>query len=177
MGRNKSILSPRLRVNRTTPLVLSTTWQDVAFNGTSPRNANTFGKDPVTGRNMVFYDTATNLFRFYEIYDMNYGVTLYLNISSTVVSTGLTVQYRLLVPNGGGAGVNTSFPFPESVGYADVGYVGMKLGSMMLPAVPIAMYLSGPIKTNGIKLQLRISDTIIGIGNITVNEAIALIQQ
>jgi len=174
---NKSITSPRLRVNKTTNLTLSTTWQDIVFNGTSQVNTNTFGKDPVSGNPMVWYDSANNLFRFYEQYDQNYQVTLYLKMTTTVVSTGMSVHYRLVVPNGGGAGVDTYFPFPDTDGYADVGYVALKLGSVLHPTTPIAMYLSPSIKANGIKLQLRLSDAIIGVGNITLNHAIALIQQ
>lgn len=174
---NKTIISPRLRVNKSTNLNLSTTWQDIVFDGTSPINTNTFGKDPVSGNNMVHYDSANNLFRFYEQYDINYQVTLYLKMTTTVVSTGMSVQYRLVVPNGGGAGVNTYFPFPDTDGYADVGYVALKLGSVLHPTVPIAMYLSQGVKTNGIKLQLRLSEAIVGMGTITLNHAIALIQQ
>jgi len=173
----QGVNQPRLRVSRTTDLVLSTTWQTVILNGVEPLNVNTFGKDPNSNNPLVHYDTANSLFRFYEQYDVNYNVTLYMKVTSTIVGTGVTLQYRMVVPNGGGAGVDTSFPFPTSGGYADITYVAMKVGAVMNIERPISMYLSNSIRNNGVRFQLRLSDTLLGVGNITVNNTAVLIQQ
>lgn len=173
----KGVNQPRLRVNRSAGLSLTTAWQDVAFTGTSNVNVNTFGKDPASNNPLVHYDTSTNLFRFYEQYDINYNVTMYIKTTATIVGTGTTMQYRLVVPNGGGQGVDSSFPFPDADGYADIANVAMKIGGVMHTPVIIPMYLSNNIRTNGVKLQLRLSEALVGIGNVTVNHIAILIQQ
>jgi len=168
--------APRLRVSRTSDLVLSTTWQTVVLNGNEAVNVNSFGIDPVSGKPLVNYDTATNLFRFYQQYDVNYNVTLYMKVTAGIVGTGVTLQYRMVVPNGGGQGVDTYFPFPTSGGYADITYVSMKLGTMNIER-PVSMYLSNAIRNNGVRFQVRLSDILVGVGNITMNNCAVLIQQ
>lgn len=173
---NKSILSPRLRVNKTTPLVLTANWQDVVFDGTSPYNVNTFGNDS-EGRKMVTYTSNPNKFMFYELYDQNYQVNFFAKTTATIVSTGVMMQYRLVIPNGISQGNDMYFPFPDGDGFADLAFVSVKLGAVNHIATPIPMYLNSTIKANGVRMQVRLSDSLVGIGSITLNNAILLIQQ
>lgn len=173
----EGINQPRLRVNRSASLTLSNTWQDVVFNGTSAFNVNTFGNDPVSNVPVVMYSATNNLFRFYEQYDKNMEATLYVRTASTMVTTGLLLQYRIVVPNGSGAGQDLYFPFPDADGLADIGSVGIKVGNINHNEVPIALYIGQPIRANGFKVQMRLSETILGIGNIQVTYAAMLIRE
>jgi len=173
---NNAINEPRLRINRTASLSLSTTWQDVVFNGTSSYNINTYGKEPVTGNPMVYYDSATNLIRFYEQYDKNFNITLYLSTIATLISTRATLQYRFVIPNGISAGVDSYFPFPDSNSWADIGEVTITALQINHAAESIPLYLTNTIRTNGIKLQLRLSNSLITLGTASLTTAILLIQ-
>lgn len=173
---NKTITSPRLRVNKTSNLQLTQNWQDVVFDGVSAFNVNTFGNDS-EGRKMVTYTTSPNKFMFYELYDQNYQVHFFAKTTATLVSTGVMLQYRLVIPNGLGQGVDSYFPFPDGDGFADLAFVALKVGSVNHISMPIPMYLNSVIKANGVRLQVRLSEALVGIGNITLNNAIILIQQ
>lgn len=172
----EGVKQPRLRANKTTSLNLTTTFQDVIFNGTSDYNINSFGKDPVSGNNIVWYDVANNLFRFYDKVDKNYSVTLYVSTTATLISTGNTIQYRIVIPNGIGVGQNLNFPFPDNGGFSDLGYVALKTGTVNHNAEPIAIYVNDQVRQNGLRIQVRLSTTLIGIGNVTVDNAAILIQ-
>lgn len=167
---------PRIRVNRTIGVNLTNSWQDIVFNGTSTYNVNSFGIDTSSGNKMINYDSATNLFKFYNIYDTNYNLTLFLKITSTVVSTGTTIQYRFVIPNGNGAGQDVYFPFPDTDGYADLAGLALKIGAVNHTVAPLPLYLNNMIRTNGIKFQMRL-DATLAIGTITLNNAAVLIQE
>jgi len=173
---NNAINEPRLRINRTTSLTLSTSWQDVVFNGTSPYNVNTYGKEPTTGNPMVYYDSVTNLIRFYEQYDKNFNITLYLSTLATLISTRATLQYRFVIPNGISTGVDFYFPFPDSNSWTDIGEVTITAAQINHAAESIPLYLTNNIRNNGIKLQLRLSNSLITLGTASLTTAILLIQ-
>lgn len=170
---------PRLRVNRTASLALTTTWQTIDFNGTSTYNVNTFGKDPVSGNNLVWWDSANQLMRFYEQYDRNYKLEFYANTITTILTTKASLQYRLVVPNGVSPGVDIYFPFPElgaSGAYADVGEVTLLATGVSHGVNPQSLYLIDAIRTNGVKLQLRLSNNLFTLGTCTLTSCNLLIQ-
>lgn len=171
-----SIPQPRLRASKSTPLVLTTAWQDIVFDGNSELNTNLFPKNQAN-INIVNYDAVTNLFKFYDPLAANYRTTLYPRVTASVAGQGTTLQYRLVVPNGGGVGIDSSFPYPDSDGFADMYYVGLKGGQVYRMPVDIPMYLTDKIRINGIKLQMRISEALNGNGVVTLNEIAVLIQQ
>lgn len=172
----EGVKQPRLRVNKTTSLNLTTSWQDVVFNGTSTYNTNTFGIDPVSGNKMLYYDSANNLFKFYDKVDKNYSFTFYVSTTATLISTGNTIQYRMVIPNGISAGVDLYFPFPDSGGYSDLSYIALKTGTVNHNAEPIAVYINDQVRTNGLKVQVRLSSALVGIGAVTMDNAAMLIQ-
>lgn len=175
-AQNPTVLEPRLRMNRTTSLVLSTTWQTVDFNGTSPYNINTFGKDPVSSNSLVWWDATNKLFKFYNQYAKNYSGTFYVTTTATILTTKATIQYRIAIPNGISAGVDLYAPFPDTQAqaYGDIGDVTI-LSSMQHVSQPIEIVADNLIKTNGCYIQVRLSN-IIPLGTVTMNNAVILIK-
>ncbi len=175
-AQNTTVLEPRLRMNRSASLVLSTTWQTVDFNGTSTYNVNTFGKDPVSTNSLIWWDSTNKLFRFYNQYAKNYVVTFYVTTTATVLSTRATIQYRIVIPNGISVGVDLYTPFPDTQAqaYSDIGDVTI-LSSMQHKAENIGIYADNLLKTNGCYIQVRLSN-LVPLGTVTLNNAIILIQ-
>lgn len=168
---------PRIRVNRTASLALSTTWQRIDFNGTSQYNVNTFGKDPVSGNQMITWNAVDKLFRFYNKIDTNY--LMFLNVTTTVtaVATPASLRLRFVIPNGISPGVPNYFPFPEEGGYIDIGAVTLlAIGMSTKMAIPIPLYLENSIRANGIGVEMCISNSLLLLGVCTLNNATLLIQ-
>lgn len=147
------ITQPRLRVNRSASLSLSTNWQKIDFNGTSSRNINTFGKDPVSGNPMVMWDSNAKLFRLYDI-DQNMLCFLNMTTTTSLLTVRATLQYRCVIPNGISAGVNDYFPFPEEGGYADAMEVTILAAAMNHNVQQIPFYLQDTIRSNGFWIVL-----------------------
>lgn len=168
MLNNTTIQQPRLRVNRTASLQLNTTWQDIDFNGTSNQNINTFGVANVeTGLKTVYYDPVTKLFRFTGDYDWNFNIQLYPATSTNLITLRSVLQMRCVVPNGVSPGVDYYFPYPEggsTTAYMDIGEVTLLANGINHPAVNISTYASTLIRTNGFKIQLRLSNSLISLG-------------
>jgi|GEM_PF-5689843 len=173
-AQNYSVAEPRMRVNRTASLTLSTSWQTLAFNGTSTLNFNTYGMNPATGTQMVSYNTTSNVFRVYGEYDKNILVQLFFNTTTTAIAVGTTMQYRFIIPNGGGAGVDTYFPFPENGGYGEIASVGLATVGMNSISSPLAVYANSAVRTNGFYIQVRLSNTVT-LGSSTINSAACVI--
>lgn len=172
---DNGIIEPRIRLNRTAPLNVTTTWQDVDFNGTSQANTNTFGKDPVSGNNMVWYNPTTKLFRFYEPYDTNYLIRLDFETTTNLLTLRATLQYRFVVPNGTSAGVDYYFPFSDGVGYADAYEVTVLATTMAHNSLVIPTFVENRIRNNGFKLQVRLSNSLVTLGTCTLNSSAILI--
>lgn len=167
---------PRLRVNKTTDLVLTTNWQTVDFNGISTFNVNTFGKDS-NGNPMVFYDPSTKLFKFMGDSDMNLMAFFFVRTSATLITTRSNLQYRLVIPNGGGPGVDTYFPFPDAGGYCDLAEITVLVGAMVNNRTePIPLYVTQAVRTNGFRIEVRLSNALITLGIATLHNATFLIQ-
>jgi len=169
------ITEPRIRVNRSAALVLSNAWQDIDFNGTSAQNANTFGKDTISGKPMVWYDQSTKLFRFYNLYDKNYIFRMDPATTATLLTTRATLQYRLVVPNGVSAGVDFYIPFSDDGGYGDISEVTIISTTMLHKSVILPIFVENKIKTNGFKVQMKLSNSLITLGVCTLNSVSVLI--
>lgn len=79
---NQEVATPRLRVNKTTSMTLTTSYQDVILNGTSPFNLNSFTTIPGESNPSVWYDPATGLFRFTANTDHNYSLGISTSMSA-----------------------------------------------------------------------------------------------
>lgn len=169
------IVEPRIRVNRSTSLALTTSWQDIDFNGTSSANSNTFGKNPETGNNMVWYDSSTKLFRFYDVYDKNYIIRLDPSTISTLITVRSVLQYRFVIPNGVSAGVDYYFPYSDDGGYGDIGEVTIISVNTNHRSLVLPIFVENKIRNNGFKLQLRLSNTLVTLGTCTLNSIALLI--
>lgn len=166
----------RLRVNRTASLSLSTTWQKIDFNGTSLYNVNTFGKDPSSQNQIVSWDSTLKQFRFYDKNDQNFLLFVNLMTTTNLISTRASLQLRLVIPNGGGAGVNSYFPFPEEGGMVDVGEATLVATSPVRMSIPIPLYLDHNMRSNGFWIELKLSNTLVVLGVATLNNCSLLIQ-
>jgi len=173
-AQNYSVAEPRMRVNRSTNLTLSTSWQTLIFNGTSTANFNTYGVNSDTGTQMISYNTTSNLFRVYGEYDKNITVQLFFTTLTTAISIGTTMQYRFVIPNGTSPGVDSYFPFPDNGGYGEIASLGLATIGMNSNSIPLPVYANAAIRTNGFYIQVRLSNTIT-LGSSTLNSAACVI--
>jgi len=169
---------PRLRVNRTATLNITTAWQRVVFSGTSAFNVNTYGKDPISGNQMIMWDSASNIFRFYNKNDQNYIVFFNAVTTTNLITTRATLRYRFAIPNGVSAGVPLYFPFPDtqSTAYVDAGEVTLLAGGVNHNVSPLPLYVNDIIRTNGLYMEIQLSNSLITLGTCTLNSCDLLIQ-
>lgn len=155
----------RMRVERNvTPITLSTTWQRVIFNDPNPLNLNTFPTE-ASGKQTVSWDAANGLFLFNATEDRNYTVDIdvQLDVSSVITallgSNVLRFQWRFVIPNGIGAGVPFTFPFPGSDGASGYAEAANAVGLMAAQRVSISrnIYATQIMRTNGLGIDLRLS--------------------
>lgn len=165
-----------MRVNRSTDLILTTTFQTVVFNGTSTYNINTYGINPASGNRMVWYDTATDLFKFIGEYDKNVQFQLFVRTTTPLITTAASMQYRLSIPNGISAGVDLNIPFPDDGGYGDLIELTKFSFSTHNLTTPLSLYINNAIRTNGFKVQVRLSNNLATLGTATINSASVVIQ-
>ncbi len=171
-------IQPRLRVNRSSVMAITTTWQKLDFSGTSSVNVNTFGKDPVTGNSMVMWDTSAKLFKFYEQNDQNYDCSLFLSTTTNLITVRATIQYRCVVPNGGGAGIPSYFPFPDdSTPYVDIAEATLLATQVNHKVEKIPLYLNSVLRANGFWIELKLSNSLVTLGTCNLNNAALLIQR
>lgn len=171
-------LQPRLRVNKTATLNIDTTWRKIVFDGTSTFNANTFGKN-ASGKQMVEWDPTASTngqFKFYDQIEQNYICFLSPVTTTTLITTRATLQYRCVIPNGGGAGINTYFPYPDQGGYVDASEVTLLTSAMLHQLQPFPLYLNQNIRTNGFWIEVKLSNSLITLGVCTLNSCSFLIQ-
>lgn len=163
------ILAPRLRVNRSATMTITTTFQRIDFSGSSALNLNSFPNLGVTP--MVSYDSVNKLFKFNHDNGRDYNYTSVFGAKTTV--TILTVlsslQYRFVIPNGVSAGVDFYFPYPDSVGYADLGVITAVTDTALNPAV-LPIYTNTAMRTNGVGIDVRISTPLALTATCTSND-------
>lgn len=147
---------PRLRVDRSEPLALSTDWQRLAFTGTSAGNVNTF---PVTtGVPLVEWDA--DLFRFHATADRDYTMTFFYRVTGAVAQA--TVQARLVVPNA------ITFPFPETVQRVDLCRVAV--GEEWADFREISVYANAALRAYGLAVEMRCT-----AGSPVLNECVTMV--
>lgn len=165
---NTSVGDPRLRVNKTTSMTLSTTPQTVNFNGTSPYNTNTFTVLPGQSTPSVWYDPSTQLFNFTSNNDKNYNLYLTTSIVanqllSTLNLTSASLRMRLYIPSP----TPVTFPGPDVGGYIDLGAVN--LTGQRNDYQPVAVFANSLIRQYGFQVQLYLSNAV--LGTVTLNGA------
>lgn len=154
-----------MRVSRSSALTLTTTFQKVDFNGTSTYDINTFGNDPTTGNNLVSWDATNKLFKFYDLNDKNYNIIIYFGTSATLLTTPTNLRYRFTVPNGISGGTDLHFPFPDTVGYEDI--LPISFTSPNNRSHSTTIYLNPAIRTNGLYMEVCLSNTNLGTNTLT----------
>jgi len=168
-------LQPRLRVSRSAALNITTTWQKVVFDGSSAFNVNTFGKNSA-GKQMVEWDNTAGKFNFYDAIDQNYVCFLSPVTTTTLITTRATLQYRCVIPNGGGTGVNSYFPYPDQGGFVDAAEATLLTSTMLHQLQPFPLYLNANIRSNGFWIEVKLSNSLITLGVCTLNSCSFLIQ-
>lgn len=165
---NTDVSSPRLRVNRTAGLNITTTAQRLDFNGTSPYNLNSY---PIMeGETMpsVYYDASTKLFKFTTNYDKNYSLVLSVSITASVLLSTLNLtsamlRAQLFIPSS----PSTTFPLPDSGGYVDicpVNIVGQQNQQITIP-----FFSNNQIRENGFGVNIWLSASV--LGTVTLNSS------
>jgi hypothetical protein len=173
---NYSVSEPRLRVYRSASLNLSTTWQTIVFGASDTYNINTYGINPATGNNMIWYDTGTNLFKVEGQYDRNLTFQLFPATTTNLITTQATLQMRIVIPNGVSPGVDLYVPYTSSGGYVDLASVTILTSTVYHPLVSISLPAGNAIRTNGFYVQLRLSNALITLGTCVLNNCAATIQ-
>lgn len=169
---------PRLRVSRIATLAMTTSWQKIDFSAGvgDSLNVNTFGNNS-SGVPMVTWDTTNKLFKFNHLEDVNYTGFLFNATTTTLITTRATLQMRCVIPNGGGAGIDSYFPFGGQGNYSDIKEVTILAAVQQNNGVePVPLYANSNIRTNGFWIELRLSNSLITLGTCTLNYAAFLIQ-
>lgn len=176
-AQNNTVPEGILRLTATNPITLSTTWQKVDFNGTVGvgQNRNTYGKDPVTGNNTVWWDSTNKLFRIYDQYDKNYQITFFpITTTTGLLTTRATIQYRIVIPNGVSAGVPLYAPYSDvqSQAYVDIGEVTLLLGGVQHSPSSLGLQVGALTRTNGFYIEVRLSNAVLGSAALSANSYI-----
>jgi len=171
-----SVIKPRIRVDRSTNLSLTTSWQKVVFDGTSLLNTNTFGEDPTEELQMIVWDDVDELFRFYDKIDQDYLVYFNATTTTDLVSVRATLRYRFVIPDGGGIGIDTYFPFEENGGFVDAGEVTVLTVAVNHNFTPLLLGLNETIRDNGCYLEVKLSNALATLGTCTIDNCDLLIR-
>lgn len=160
----------RLRVNRSAAMSLSTAWQTVQFTGGSTLNGNWFPS--VGGVKMVYYDTGTDLFMFSSPNNKDRHYALQFNVSAVtnLVTTRANIQYRFIIPNGISPGIDLAFPNPDGVGFADLIEATVIANTVFSKQEQQHIYTNSALRANGLKLQLRLSQSLITLGTCVTSD-------
>lgn len=163
----QSSADPRLIVSRTTPLVLTTTFQELVYNGTEAgKTMNTYGKDPISGKFLFDYNVGTNLFTYNDVYPHNFNLLFEFETLSTIISTRASLQLRIQIPNGLGAGVPLNFPFENQGGFTDVYDVTLFNTNFKNKPFTLPLYIGDALKLNGFKIFVRLNTNTVGVTSI-----------
>lgn len=150
---NQTVPAPRLRINRTAALPLTTSWQRINFDGTAPFNINSFPP------NTVAYNTTTRLLTFNSTVDQNYTLQFYYHLTSTLGAGQfpLSVSFRGVIP----APTPIYLPFPEGRGYMDLDIMSSNYGSYL----NITLFASTQIRQYGFGLEMKTNRTPISLAS------------
>lgn len=174
---NYTVPEPRFRANRTANLTLTTSWQTVDFNGTSSFNVNTFATIDGAGTRMVSWDSTNKLLKFNGDYDRNYAISFFVTTSTNLITTRSILQVRFVVPNGVSPGVDLIFPFPDdATPLVDMGEVTLLAGGVRHIPLNLDLYSNAAIRTNGVRVEVRLSNSLITLGVSNMTSASILIQ-
>lgn len=169
-------VSSYLRVDRTASLALTTAWQQVLFTGTSPQNVNTLPK--VAGVPMVRYDDATGLFLFTEQNTgiaRNYVIQFGISAQTTLVTTRANLQYQFEIPSGNGYATALQFPFPVTAKAGDLMEATVIQSATFSRQETQPIYTNPQLLANGLKLNVRLSNSLITLGSCTTSDIFLLI--
>lgn len=170
------VQQPRIRVSRTATLNVTNAWQKIIFNGVSADNVNTFGKN-ASGKQMVEWDATALQFKFYDPIDQNYICFLSPVTTTNLITTRATLQYRCVIPNGLGAGIDKYFPYTDQGGYVDAAEVTLLGATSMLHSIqPFPSFLNSNVRVNGFWIEVKLSNSLITLGTCTLNTCSFLIQ-
>jgi hypothetical protein len=160
----QSSADPRLIVSKTTPITLSTLWQEIVYNGSeSGKTMNTFGIDPSSGKYLFDYNSTTNLFTYNEVYPHNFNLLFEFVTQSTIISTKATLQLRIAIPNGLGVGVDLNFPYENQGGYVDVYDITLFNFAVNNKPFTLPLYIGDLLKVHGFKMYVRLSAATLGV--------------
>ena len=173
---SQSSADPRLRVSATPNTLLTTSWQTINFNASESLNVNTFGIHPPTGKFMFDYDPATTLFKYYGNYDQGFFVSFQFQSTTTILTTRARVQLRFVIPNGVSEGVDLYFPFSGRGDYVDIDEITLLSVAQNNIGYQENIYTNQALRTNGFRIEVRLSNALFGIGTCTLNYASLRIQ-
>ena len=147
----------RLRVNRTSSLFLTTTWQRIDFNGTSARNANSFPVRTMGGKPKVHWDPTNKTMRFMTVVDQTYNLQLSTRItsSSLLALAGLAitkVHLRLVVPSPTPMYMPLSDATDPFVDMCAVNLTGASQNTFGLP-----IFADAAVREYGVGIEFRLS--------------------
>jgi hypothetical protein len=163
----QSSADPRLIVSRTTPLVLTTTFQELVYNGTeSGKTMNTYGKDPVSGKFLFDYNVGTNLFTYNDVYPHNFNMFFEFETLSTIISTKASLQLRIEIPNGISEGAPLNFPFENQGGFTDIYDITLFNSRIKNKPFTLPLYIGDALKINGFRILVRLSNATVGVTTI-----------
>lgn len=162
----------RVSINRTTPYVLTSTWQNINFGNNSTLDMNTYQDG---GR----YDFSALKFIANPATSGEQQYQILMNMKITHKERPVTVEFRFLIPRPAGEGGDFLFPFPDT----DKSVIltrQPKIPLFNLAGVPIGedvstytsharfvefLPISTALKTYGARLQMRTQETIATAAN------------
>lgn len=149
--------SPRIRVNRTASMTLTTSWQDIDFTGTSTFNLNTY--PDMTGGKSVTWDAANKKFAFRSPEDRNYELTFYFAFAGGLRPVDIYLRFAIPAPT------PIYFPFPDTRGYINIATLERitDYGSEYNTTI----YANAAMRQYGLKLQLKSGFTLLTQPNLT----------
>lgn len=143
---------PRLRVNRSENMTLSTSWQRIDWNGNSNFNVNTF---PTLGSNKAIeYDSTNKRFDFNQTEDRNYKFQCFYDIQNCIAST--KIYYRFVID----APTPIYFPFPEGEQQADLTEIAAF--SDVQDYLELTFYANSTMRQYGVAFEIKVSSTLLG---------------
>lgn len=172
-AQNMSIDQSRLRVNTSASLSLdANTWKTIEFNGVSSDNINTFGIYPDgAGNPYIYWDQSSKIFRVQGDYTSHHALQIFPTTTTTAISVRSVLQYRIVIPNGNGPGINRYLPYSDTVGYADSSEVTIITNQVNHTPIMFILTATPAVRTNGFYIQMRLSTAItLALGSCTLNQ-------
>lgn len=162
----------RVSINRITPYVLTSTWQNINFGNNSPLDMNTFidgGRYDFTNLKFIA-NPATSM-------EQQYTIQLYMKF--THKERPVTIEFRYVVPRPAEQGGDFYFPFPDTDKAVILKRIS-KVSSFNVAGIPIGedtsvltehvtridlLPIGTALKAYGARLQMRTQQTITTVAN------------